>query len=289
MGLFNIWKKKAEEQKPHIDVASAVRNMLDKNGYSYENDGNMFALSLSGKHADFKTGLTCEANKLVVYAIAPMPVPEHVHIPISFEINRINKENPDITIILNDHSDTATLGAISEKTFSSEPTAEELQITILHPMDVLDSYFSSLMCAIFGVTTDEELKQRMLSSSAAEDTKDNSVIFQVKDPYHDALDQSEGISSPRFGGRLLALAIHIIENRISKTFANKLLTNQTEYTDIIQTAYNVGNAEERNLIRKLAFLINEKRTTTDNQAEEFVGRMEGMSMAANDNLLKNNT
>ena len=48
MGLFNIWKKKAEERKLHIDVASAVRNMLDQNGHSYENDGNMFALLLSG-------------------------------------------------------------------------------------------------------------------------------------------------------------------------------------------------------------------------------------------------
>ena len=116
-----------------------------------------------------------------------MPFPKHVHIPISFEINRINKENSDVTIILNDHNDTATLGAISEKKFSSEPTAEEMQITIIRPMYVLDSHFSSLMCAIFGVATDEELKQRMLSSFAAEDTKDNSVIFQVKDPYHDPL------------------------------------------------------------------------------------------------------
>ena len=118
MELLNIWKKKAKEQKLHIDVVSAVRNMLDKNGYSYENDGNMFALLLSsGKHADFKTELTCEANKLVVCAL-PMPVPKHVHIPISFEIDRIKKTNPDVTIILNDHNDTATLGAISEKKFS---------------------------------------------------------------------------------------------------------------------------------------------------------------------------
>lgn len=281
MGVFDFLKKKPKGEATLVDVALHVKNMLDKNGFTYESNGNMFSALIAGKNANFKTGITCNGNELFVYSIFPIDVPKHIHIPISLEINRINKDNRDVSIVLNEKGDTADLGAFSQKKFISEPSDEELQMMVIRPVDVLDTCFSSLTCAMLGVANDEELKQRMLSSRNISEENGSTMRIQISDSYDDMLGQTEGISSPRFGGRLLALAVHVIENRISRPTANNLLTNQAEYTDIIQTAYNVADDEERNIIRKLAYLVSEKRLPSDDQSDEFIGRMEGMSIVEN--------
>ena len=94
--------------------------------------------------------------------------------------------------------------------------------------------------------------------------------------------QSDGVTSPRYYGRLLILAIHIIENRISQERAQQFLNEQTPLLMIMQEAYNVADDVERDILRKLRYLALYKRTDSDNDRDSMLGRMEAISMIEKD-------
>ncbi len=93
-------------------------------------------------------------------------------------------------------------------------------------------------------------------------------------------DKSDGVTSPRYAGRLLMYSIHIIESNISKERAQQLLTDQIPLLLIMQEAYNVADDTQRDILRKLRYLMLCKKTDSDN--DNIPGRLEAFGMIIQD-------
>ena len=110
----------------------------------------------------------------------------------------------------------------------------------------------------------------------------NEANISMVDVYCTLQDKSDGVTSPRYYGRLLMLAIHIIENSISQERAQQLLNEQTPLLMIMQEAYNVADDVERDILRKLRYLALYKLSDSDNDSDSMLGRLEAMSMIERD-------
>ena len=93
-------------------------------------------------------------------------------------------------------------------------------------------------------------------------------------------DKSDGVTSPRYVGRLLMYSIHIIESNLSKERAQQLLTDQIPLLLIMQEAYNVADDTQRDILRKLRYLMLCKKTDSDN--DNIPGRLEAFGMIIQD-------
>ena len=71
-------------------------------------------------------------------------------------------------------------------------------------------------------------------------------------------------------------SIHIIESNISKERAQQLLTDQIPLLLIMQEAYNVADDTQRDILRKLRYLMLCKKTDSDN--DNIPGRLEAFGM-----------
>ena len=150
---------------------------------------------------------------------------------------------------------------------------------MIHTIDVMDNEnFRSLVCAIMGYAIYDELEKAMISNAQI---KGNEANISMADSYCTLQDKSDGVTSPRYYGRLLMLAIHIIENWISQERAQQLLNEQTPLLMIMQEAYNVADDVERDILRKLRYLALCKRTDSDN-SDSMLGRLETISMIEKD-------
>lgn len=284
MGIIDIFRN-IQHKKSEYKVATIVKQMFDEAGISPQcPDKNVFLTVIDGVHCSFRTILKCDEenpNKLFIYAPFPIPVPKHIAGLIPHELNRLNESNQyKSEITIQENRDEYSIFAFTDCEFENTPSTDEIKDLMIHTIDVMDNEnFRSLVCAIMGYATYDELEKAMISNAQI---KGNEANISMADGYCTLQDKSNGITSPRYYGRLLMLAIHIIENRISQERAQQFLNEQTPLMMIIQEAYNVADDVERDILRKLRYLALYKRTDSDNDSDSMLGRLEAISMIERD-------
>lgn len=286
MGLFDIFKRQKQTQSKELfAVATIVKQMFDEAGITPQClDKNVFLTVIDGVHCSFKTILKCDEknpNKLFIYAPFPVPVPKHIAGLIPHELNRLNENNKyKSKITIQENGDEYSIFAFTDCAFEKAPSTDEIKDLMIHTIDVMDNEnFRSLVCAIMGYATYDELEKAMISNAQI---KGNEANISMADGYRVLQDKSNGVTSPRYAGRLLMFSTHIIEQIISQERAKQLLDEQTPLLLIMQEAYNVADDIERDILRKLLYLVRYKKSDSDNDADSIFGRLEAISMIEND-------
>lgn len=286
MGLFDIFKRQTQTQsKESFVVAPIVKQMFDETGITPQcPDKNVFLTVIDGVHCSFKTILKCNEenqNKLFIYAPFPIPVPKHVAGLIPHELNRLNeKNNYKSEITIQENGGEYSIFAFTDCEFEKTPSTNEVRDLMIHTIDIMDNEnFRTLICAIMGYATYDELEKAMINNAQVEGSQAN---IQMQDGYCVLRDKSNGVTSPRYAGRLLMFSTHIIEQRISQARARQLLDEQTPLLLIMQEAYNVADDVERDILRKLLYLVRYKKSDSDNDADSILGRLEAISMIEKD-------
>lgn len=274
MGLFDIFKRQTQTQsKESFVVAPIVKQMFDETGITPQcPDKNVFLTVIDGVHCSFKTILKCNEenqNKLFIYAPFPIPVPKHVAGLIPHELNRLNeKNNYKSEITIQENGGEYSIFAFTDCEFEKAPSTNEVRDLMIHTIDIMDNEnFRTLICAIMGYATYDELEKAMINNAQVEGSQAN---IQMQDGYCVLRDKSNGVTSPRYAGRLLMFSTHIIEQRISQARARQLLDEQTPLLLIMQEAYNVADDVERDILRKLLYLVRYKKSDSDNDATAFL-------------------
>ena len=269
------------KRKNNWNVADIIQQMFDEAGITPQcPNKDVFLTMIDGIHCSFKTILKCDEenpNKLFIYAPFPVPVPKHIAGLIPHELNRLNEHNQyKSEITIQDNGDEYSIFAFTDCEFEKVPSTGEIKDLMIHTIDVMDNEnFRSLICAIMGYATYDELENAMISNAQV---KGDEANISMSDGYCALHDKSDGVTSTRYYGRMLMLAIHIIENRISQERAQQFLNEQTPLLMIMQEAYNVADDVERDILRKLRYLALYKRTDSDNDSDSMLGRMEAISM-----------
>lgn len=279
MGLFDFFRSKASKG---YDLASIVQQMFDESGITPHREGNIFMTEVDGTNCTFQVILRCDEkkrNRLFIYAPFILPVPAHVANPVKLEVERLNTKNTEATLSLREDGQGYSLFACTECIFQQEPTTAEIQKNMIHTIDAMDNdKFRSLACAIMGYVTYEELENAIKNNAKADGEH---LSISMTDGYTPLRAQCS-LSSPRLGGRILMFATHIIEEHNGKRYASLLLEQQTPFGKLIQTAYNCGNDEQRDVMRKLLYLMKEKCTDHDNDNESMLGRIEALALINTD-------
>lgn len=286
MGVFDIFKRQKQTQSKELfAVAPIVKQMFDKAGITPQcPDKNVFLTVIDGVHCSFKTILKCDEvnpHKLFIYAPFPVPVPKHIAGLMPHELNRLNENNKyKSEITIQENGGEYSIFAFTDCEFEKAPSTDEVQALMIHTIDIMDDEnFRSLICTIMGYATYEELEKTMINNARVDGSQAN---FQMQDGYCDLRDKSNGVTSPRYAGRLLMLSTHIIEQRISQARAQQLLDEQTPLLLLMQEAYNVADDVERDILRKLLYLVRHKKSDSDNDTDTIMGRLEAISMIEND-------
>lgn len=284
MGLFDRFIKRSHSAD-RFDVATIVHQMFEEAGITLQcPDKGVFLTVIDGVHCSFRTILKCDEenpNKLFIYALFPIPVPKHIAGLIPHELNRLNDNNQyKSEITIGGNGDEYSIFAYIDCEFERAPTADEVKELMIHTIDVMDNEnFRSLMCAIMGYATYDEMEKAMISNSQIEGLE---AAISMMDGYYDLHDRCGRVSSPRYGGRLLMFSVHIIENRISQERVHQLLDKQTPLPLIMQEAYNVADDVERDILRKLRYLTQYRKTDSDNDNDSILGRLEAIAMIERD-------
>lgn len=280
MGLFDCFRSKSSKG---YDLASIVQQMFDESGITPHREGNIFMTEVDGTNCTFQVILRCDEKKrnhLFIYAPFILPVPAHVANSVKLEIERFNVRNIDATLALREDKQGYSLFAYTECIFQQAPTTAEIKKNMIYTIDAMDNdKFRSLACATMGYATYDELKNEMKDNATADGSE---LTISMTDGYTPLLKQCN-LSSPRLGGRILTLATHIIEERKGNEFVTQLLERQTPFGEIIQTAYDFTNNDvQRDVIRKLLYLMKEKRTDHDNDNDSMLGRIEALALINTD-------
>lgn len=287
MGLFDIFKRQKQTQSKELfAVAPIVKQMFDEAGITPQcPDENVFMTVIDGVHCSFKTILKCDdeenPNRLFIYAPFPVPVPKHIAGLMPHELNRLNENNKyESEISIKENNGEYSIFAFTDCEFEKAPTTDEVQALMIHTIDVMDNEnFRSLICAIMGYATYDELEKAMIGNAQVEG---NHADIQMQDGYCALRDKSNGVTSSRYSGRLLMFSTHIIEQKISQERARQLLEQQMPLLLIMQEAYNAADDIERDILRKLRYLVVQKNTASDNEADSVLGRLEAISMIEKD-------
>lgn len=281
MGLFNFFKNKGKGTQKELTLEECIVKMFSSSGISPNREGNKFATEVEGKHCVFNVALTCiEGNSLLVYVPFPIPVDTNVAFAANYEVNRIGKEAagvlPESQVYLSEKEDGYNIIVATVKEFEelSDNTSDEIRNIMIHSVDILDDKnFASLAAAIFGYKTYEDAKMNMQAKS----TGGNNVSIQLKDGYHELLNKTPNLSNSRYGGRLMAYAIHIInkndDNEVAEQAAEAL---HNSFDSFVQVVYDVADEEERDLMRKLRFLTKTKNEDDTNEDDFERGKMDGL-------------
>lgn len=252
MGLFNIFKR--QEQTPSEElfaVAPIVKQMFDDAGITPQcPDKNVFLTVIDGIHCSFKTILKCDKDnphKIFIYAPFPVPMPKHIAGLMPHELNRINENNKyNSEITIQENGGEYSIFAFIDYEFEKAPSTNEVRDLMIHTIDIMDNKnFRSLICAIMGYATYDELEKTMISNAQVDGSQAN---IQIQDGYCVLRDRTNGVTSPRYAGRLLMFSTHIIEQRISQARAKYLLDQQTPLLLIMQEAYTVADDVERDIL-----------------------------------------
>ena len=284
MGLFDKFRNRCHH-RDEFYVVSIVKQMFDDAGITPQYlDKNVFLTVIDGVHCSFKTILKCDEDnphKLFIYASFPVPVPKHIAGLMPHELNRLNENNKyKSEITIQENGGEYSIFAFTDCEFEKAPSANEVRDLMIHTIDIMDNEnFRSLICAIMGYATYDELAKAMINNAQVEGSQAN---IQMQDGYCILRDKSNGVTSPRYAGRLLMFSTHIIEQRISHERAKQLLDEQTPLLLIMQEAYNVADDVERDILRKLLYLVRHTKSDSDNDADSILGRLEAVSMIEKD-------
>lgn len=283
MGLLDfLFHKHLQQADETFDLPAIVQRMFDENGITSHREEGMFATVIDGTHTNFKTVLLCVENKgLFIYVPFPIPVPKRLAGLVAHELSRLNDGTHKTEITLQEEGDIYKVVAMIECEFDKEPITNEIKQLMIHTIDLMDSEnFCSLACAILGFATYEELQEAMMKCARKDGDK---VVMKMSDGYEPLLEYCGEITSSRYAGRLLMFSVHIIRNRLSLELAQKMLTDQTPFLLLMQKAYDVADDEERDVLRKLRFLMLAKSTgEDDNDAENMLGRLEADALIEKD-------
>ena len=281
MGLFNFFKNKGKGTQKGLTLEECIVKMFSSSGISPNREGNKFATEVEGKHCVFNVALTCiEGKSLLVYVPFPIPVDANVAFAANYEVKRIGKEAagvlPEAQVYLSEKEDGYNIIVATVKEFEelSDNTSDEIRNIMIHSVDILDDKnFASLAAAIFGYKTYEDAKMNMQAKS----TGGNNVSIQLKDGYHELLNKTPNLSNSRYGGRLMAYAIHIInkndDNEVAEQAAEAL---HNSFDSFVQVVYDVADEEERDLMRKLRFLTKAKNEDDTKEDDFERGKMDGL-------------
>lgn len=281
MGIFDFIKHKCGYTQKGLTLEECIVKMFSSSGISPNREGNKFATEVEGKHCVFNVALTSmDGNRLLVYVPFPIPVDANVAFAANYEVKRISKCSADelsgTNIYLTEKDEGYKIAVATVKNFDvlSENTPNEIQETMIHTVDVVDDKnFASLAAAIFGYKSYEDVKMNMQAKS----TGGNNVSIQLKDGYHELLDKTPDLSNSRYGGRLMAYAIHIInkndDNEVAERATEAL---QNSFDSFVQVVYDIADEEERDLMRKLRFLTKAKNEDDTNEDDFERGKMEGL-------------
>lgn len=298
MNLLNFFKRKAR-----FEVASIVQQMFDEAGISPIREGDMFMTIIDGTDTSFTTVLKCDGektNELLIYTPFVIPVPTHIKNVVDLELNRINSLSNSTSKVLMKESDNGgfEIFAITQCEFDEAPTAAEIKDLMIHNVDILDnSNFKSLACTIFGYATYNEVESVMMNNASKAETSNATTAgthmeFKFEDGYISLNNNASDISSPRYHGRLLVLCAHIDKRPEPQNKVMALVKRQAPFADIIYEAYNIANEEERDIMRKLRYLIDFKKKDIKDEGfeerESMLGRTEALGMINNgiETLLK---
>ena len=281
MGIFDFFKHKCGYTQKGLTLEECIVKMFSSAGIVPNREGNKFATEVEGKHCVFNVALTSmDENRLLVYVPFPIPVDANVAFAANYEVKRIGKDAagvlPEAQVYLSEKEDGYNIIVATVKEFEelSDNTSDEIRNVMIHSVDILDDKnFASLAAAIFGYKSYEDVKMNMQAKS----TGGNNVSIQLKDGYHELLDKTPNLSNSRYGGRLMAYAIHII----NKTDDNEVAEQATEalqnsFDSFVQVVYDVADEEERDLMRMLRFLAKAKNEDDTNEDDFERGKMEGL-------------
>lgn len=281
MGLFDFFKHIGNGTQKKLTLEDCIAKMFSSSGIEPNREGNKFATVVEGKHCVFNVALTSmEGNSLLVYVPFPIPVDANVAFAANYEVKRIGKEAagvlPEAQVYLSEKEDGYNIIVAAVKEFEelSDNTSDEIRNIMIHSVDILDDKnFASLAAAIFGYKSYEDVKMNMQAKS----TGGNNVSIQLKDGYHELLDKTPNLSNSRYGGRLMAYAIHIInkkdDNEVTERATEAL---QNSFDSFVQVVYDIADEEERDLMRKLRFLAKAKNEDDTNKDDFEQGKMEGL-------------
>lgn len=275
MGIFDFFKNKGKDTQKELTLEDCIIKMFASADIEPHREGDEFSFKVQGKYCVFNVTLSYEANKIIVCIPFPIPVNRKVAKSSMYEVKRIysfvQKGDSFYTTVCQIDKDKEYQIRAATLNFSvslTEDTPDIIQKMVTRTVDVIDGdNFASLAAAIFGCKSCEKTKTIWQNKS----TENIKMLVQQKDDYHKLLDKIPNLSSARYHGRLIAYATHIINCKSDKEVAEltaKAMERSSNYYDhFIQEAYNIANEEERDLIRKLRFLV-EKKYGTKN--EDFV-------------------
>lgn len=298
MNIFNFLKRRSS-----FEVSSIVQQMFDEAGISPVREGDMFMTVIDGTDTSFTTVLKCDGNKtneLLIYTPFILPVPPHIKNVVDLELNRINSLSNSTSEVLMKEGDKGgfEIFAFTKCEFDKAPTTLEVKELMVHNVDILDdSNFKSLACTIFGYATYNEVESVMMNNASKAETSNTTTAgthmeFKFEDGYCSLNNNASDISSPRYHGRLLVLCAHIDKRPEPQNKVMALVKRQAPFADIIYEAYNIANEEERDIMRKLRYLIDFKKKDIKDEGfeerESMLGRTEALGMINNgiETLLK---
>lgn len=140
-----------------------------------------------------------------------------------------------------------------------------------HSVDILDGKnFESLFSARFGYKSYEEA-----TKMPVEYTGGYRGNVKFKDGYLQDLDDAPNLSDSRFAGRLMGYVVNIIAKKGNDEVLGLAIETSIEtFDNYIQMAYDIANEEERDLMRKLRFLVKAKNEGEINEDDFLQGKME---------------
>lgn len=282
MGLFDFFRSKSSKG---FDIASIVQQMFDESGITPHREGNIFMTEVDGTNCTFQVFLQCDekqSNRLSIYAPFILPVPAHVVSSVELEMERLNLQDMDATLSFRGTEQGCSIFACNNYAFQQAPTTAEIQKQMIQTVDAMDNNrFRSLTCAIMGYATYDEVEEVMKKNATADGSE---LTISMTDGYT-PLREKCNLSSPRLAGRLLMFATHIIEEQKGEKFASFLLKQQRPMEEMIQMAYDLANKDEqRDVIRKLFYLMREMQMRTDhyNNHDSILGRLEAVVLIHTD-------
>ena len=280
MGLFDFFKNKGKETQKGLTLEECIVKMFSSAGMEPYRDGNKFSVVVLGKHYTFIVTISCmEGNELCVYVRFPETVRKDVASAVNYEVKRLGKEAvetlPEAQVSLLEKGDgyhiiVKTVKKIEEL---SDNTLDEIQNLMNHSVDILDGKnFESLFSAIFGYKSYEEA-----TKMPVEYTGGYRGNVKFKDGYRQDLDDAPNLSDSRFAGRLMGYAVNIIAQKGNDEVLGLAIETSIEtFDNYIQMAYDIANEEERDLMRKLRFLVKAKNEGEINVDDFLQGKMEGV-------------
>lgn len=262
-------------------ISDLVQTMFHESGAEYSRQDDIFITDTECKFTSFRTVISCDnGNSMLVYTSFPIPVPSHIAVPVSYEINRINRVPQKARVVMQDGKGEYSIVSVTHCTFDRKPVISEIKALLDENIAMLDDgNYKSIMSAIMGVARFEDFLKHLFVNAMAK-KKGEEIISD--DPYMKLRKDAEGVSPARFSGRLLVLAASIIDRHHTEGTAASLLDGEIPFNELVQKAYDAADETERDVLRKLLFLSTPDSPMPHSDDESILGRIEAIPMIAGD-------